>query len=136
MIAQLLKKAFRPRGTVRDGRESPEDSEREGEAFKQKGDACLKAGELSQAELHYRAAVARSPKDARSHFMLGFTLRERAQTAEALARLNAALAIDPDLVDAYYVLGSIHQAEGRTESAIAHFQRVLALRPGPRLCLS
>ena len=100
-----------------------------GADFKQKGDAALRAGDLAEAERLYRQAVSLDPKSARSHFTLGYSLREQGKSAEAIPVLQAALSIAPDLADAHYVLGTIDQEEGRADSAIGHFRRAIDLDP-------
>ena len=116
MIARLLSRMLRP-------------SHGEGAAFKQQGDALLKAGRLGEAEEAYRFAVARNPEDGRARFTLGYTLREQGRTVEAASQLQAALSIDPKLVDAHYVLGTIQAAGDETPAAIRSFEKALALDP-------
>jgi len=130
MLARLLRKVLRQdRADLPVPPTLPTNRVDEGAAFKREGDASLKAGDSAQAAQHYRQAVACNPQDARSHFLLGYALRERGEMAEASATLGAALSLDPEMVDAHYVLGSIHQAEGRHAEALRHFHKVLDLDP-------
>jgi predicted O-linked N-acetylglucosamine transferase (SPINDLY family) len=90
----------------------------------------LQAGELADAERHYRRALDLDPADraARLHD-LGVVLVRRRALDEAAACFGEAASLDPQLVEAHYHLGNVELLRNRIPHAMAAYRRVLALVP-------
>lgn len=79
----------------------------------------LDRGRSHEARDVLRAALARSPKDAELHFLLGRACLGAKEPDAALEALGHALELDPSLGqgDPYLLAGDAHRAQGRLEEA-------------------
>ncbi len=96
-----------------------------------------RAGQMQQAEKHYRAAVAKNPNLADSHFNYGIVLMMAERYAEAAAAFKESLARNPFNADAHYNYGAIIERDsgrdGKLDEAATHFQQAIANNPEHRL---
>ena len=91
--------------------------------------AELYSGNLEEAALHARAAIARSPESPNAHFVAGLVSRAANTPTEAIAAFQRVLEIDPEDVGSRIHLGQIHSAERRYAEAATQFQAALAREP-------
>jgi len=91
------------------------------------------AGDLAQAEILYRKALAANPGDASSHYNLGLIAFHARKLEEAADRFAKAASIRPDYADAHANLGAAYRELGRLDEAIAPLERAIALRPADPL---
>jgi Flp pilus assembly protein TadD len=90
--------------------------------------SLARRGELTEAERHFRAALAENP-NAQTSTGLGFVLAQQGRTDEAIATLRDAIEADPRQPAAYDQLAAILVAEGRLEEAATNYRQVIDLRP-------
>jgi tetratricopeptide (TPR) repeat protein len=102
-------------------------------ALRERGNAALAAGDLSQARELYARAVAADPQDASSRVNLGFVLLESGDPAGARDQLQAALAVRRSdqaiLHDVHFLLGRSLRALGDGAGALASFDAALEALP-------
>jgi tetratricopeptide (TPR) repeat protein len=92
--------------------------------------AMLQArGEVSEALLHYRAAVRLRPEDAVANNALGGALLAMGNPGEALRPLQAAALSQPNYFPAHYNLGNAFASLGRLPEAIHEFEIAARLDP-------
>ena len=92
--------------------------------------AMLQArGEVSEALLHYRAAVRLQPGDAIANNALGGALLSTGHPGEALQPLQSAAQSQPDYFPAHYNLGNAFASLGRFPEAIREFGTAAHLAP-------
>jgi len=92
--------------------------------------AMLQArGEVSEALLHYRAAVQLRPQDAIANNALGGALLAMGNPGEALHPLQSAALSQPNYFPAHYNLGNAFASLGRLPEAIHEFQIAARLDP-------
>ncbi len=84
---------------------------------------------LPAAEVAYREAVSRAPRDHDSRFNLGLVLLQRAQFCETEAWMRQLLAENANDPDAWTVLGGAMHAQARMGEAIAAYRRAVEVRP-------
>jgi tetratricopeptide (TPR) repeat protein len=94
------------------------------EAF-QMGLGYEKFGRISNAEMAYKAALAKDPLFSLAHLRLGLMALDRFQTEEALRHFAKVLERDPTNGDAHYYLGIIDAELGRGLEARRHLYRLL-----------
>ncbi len=87
------------------------------------------AGQLDEAEKHYRRAIAVGPDNAEAHHRLGVLLAQTGRHALAVECIGKAVALDGGQATAHANLGHALRALGRLEDAVAAYRRALALRP-------
>ncbi len=96
-----------------------------------------RAGQMAQAEKHYRAAVAKNPNLADAHFNYGIVLMLTERYAEAATAFKESLARNPFNADAHYNYGAIIERDsgrdGNLDKAATHFQQAIANNPEHRL---
>lgn len=92
--------------------------------------ALHRQGRLVEAEAHYRAVIAASPRNAEALHFLGVIAYRDRRLDEAERSIAQALAVRPDYAEAHYDLGNVRRARKQPEAAIASYERALALRPG------
>ncbi|MFZ5791385.1 MAG: tetratricopeptide repeat protein [Pseudomonadota bacterium] len=88
-----------------------------------------RAGRLREAEAAYRQVIARFPRAAEAHGLLGFLAHQAGEPEAALAHIATALALNPRFVDAHLWQGMALQALGRFAEAEAAYRRTLELSP-------
>lgn len=95
--------------------------------------AARRRGDLEQAVVLYRQAIAREPGVASYHRSLADVLALRGEIDGALAALERALELEPEHVSAHLQLGELRlQHEGSSEAALASLRRAVALAPEHR----
>jgi protein O-GlcNAc transferase len=87
------------------------------------------AGDLVQAETHYRRALTANPNDASSHYNLGLIAFHTRRMDEAAERFARAVAIRPDYAEAHSNFGAACRELGRLDEAVVSLEAALALRP-------
>ncbi len=96
------------------------------------GNDYLQRGQVEQAILELRKAVALDPQSAAGHMLLGqayLAQRSISMIAEAKAELQQALDIDPGLIWARFYLAKVQIDLGRYDRAKAELERGLETRP-------
>jgi tetratricopeptide (TPR) repeat protein len=86
-------------------------------------------GEVSEALLHYRAAVQLRPQDAIANNALGGALLAMGNPGEALHPLQSAALSQPSYFPAHYNLGNAFASLGRLPEAIHEFEIAARLDP-------
>ena len=81
------------------------------------------------AEVLYRAVLARNPECWMAYNNLGFRLLSKGRFDEAIAQLEQALRIDPGDAEAHNNLAIAFWREGRLEEAISQFEKALQIEP-------
>jgi hypothetical protein len=76
------------------------------------GNLALAAGDLTEAERLYSAALVREPHDAAAHLNLGITLQRQRRLEEAATHYRAALSANPNLPEARRALESLTRSSG------------------------
>ena len=94
------------------------------------GNILLGRGQVNEAVVHFRSALAIQPDAANVLANLGGALLESGRAAEAVAPLQKALTIQPSSAQAHNTLGAALLQQGRIDEAIAHFQAALNIQPG------
>jgi tetratricopeptide (TPR) repeat protein len=87
------------------------------------------AGDLAEAEGHYRALVAADPDDASAWFALSRVLTGQ-RRPEAVNALQRAVALDPVLADSTLFAGDRAWWNGDYADALVRYRDWLALKPG------
>jgi tetratricopeptide (TPR) repeat protein len=91
--------------------------------------AAHKEGRIDEAEEGYRRVLARHPKSAEAHFMLGLVHLEKNRLPEALSSLSQAIAIDPGDARYHNNLGKALMGLARPQEALEAFESALARLP-------
>jgi tetratricopeptide (TPR) repeat protein len=86
--------------------------------------ALARSGELSDAERHFRAALAQTPS-AQAYTGLGFVLWRQGNADAAIASLHDAIEADPEYPAAYDQLGTILAEQGKLEEAADNYRLVV-----------
>ena len=94
------------------------------------------AGQLAEAERHYRKILASDRKHIGSTDLLaiiannlGNVLKEQGKLDNAVAQYHRALALKPDFAEAHNNLGNALKKQGKLNEAVAQYERALALKP-------
>jgi tetratricopeptide (TPR) repeat protein len=99
----------------------------------------LQQGRAEQAIRECKVVLARDPRSAPAHMLLGLAYlaqRSSGMIAEAKAELEQALDLDPELLWARFYLARLYLDQGLTEKAQDQLERGLKQRPGFPLFLS
>jgi len=86
-------------------------------------------GATDQAVPMLQQALAREPRDARLHYLLGTVLRDRGVFAQAEASLREAVRLAPKLAPAWSALGILHDLRQAHVEAEAAHRQALTLEP-------
>jgi Flp pilus assembly protein TadD len=86
------------------------------------------AGNLAEAESHYRQALPGRPS-AQTHNGLGYVLSRQGRTDEAVAEFHKAIEVDPKFTPAYNNLANALSQQGKLEEAAQYYERSLAEKP-------
>jgi tetratricopeptide (TPR) repeat protein len=108
---------------------APADSALEASRLYNEGLAHLQAGNLANAELSFRQALAINGDLAGAHAHLGVALQGLQRPGEAVRHYERALALAPSEVGTLNNLGNVLLELGRPDDAIAQYRRALALAP-------
>ncbi len=103
--------------------------ENDADAHHVAGLACARIGELDQAAVHYRRALALEPDHAEAHNDLGAVLERQGKLEEAAAHHQEALRLDPGSARVHYNLGVVYRRGGDLNRASAEFERALQIDP-------
>jgi protein O-mannosyl-transferase len=95
----------------------------------QLAEAFQRAGDLPNAELHYRKAVDLAPRHADSQVNLASVLISRGKPDEAIPHLREAIRLNPKLEGAHQNLAMALSRLGRPEEAALAYQKEIELRP-------
>ena len=77
-------------------------------------------GNLSSAEIHYRAAIEAEEDNGLPWYNLGVLLEDAERPADALLAYERAVHHHPDLADAHYNLALLYEDAGRQRDAVRH----------------
>lgn len=91
--------------------------------------ALHQRGDLAGAERLYRDQLARTPRDATAHNLLGVVRAQQGRPEEALALIGQALALRPDAPEILSNYGNVLKTLGRFSDALAAYDKALAARP-------
>jgi tetratricopeptide (TPR) repeat protein len=86
-------------------------------------------GDFEGAIAHYRAALAKDPKDVGAHFHLAVALRRIRRFEEASGELDRVAAVDRDYPGLLLERGLLFEDSGDVEKAIDQFKSALAKAP-------
>lgn len=101
-------------------------------SLRAKGNGCLAAGDLQEAEHWFREALKQNSQDAPSWVCLGYVLKEQESFSEARVALRKSIEISndrPDEFETHYLLGEISELEEDIEDAIRHYTEALRQKP-------
>jgi tetratricopeptide (TPR) repeat protein len=90
--------------------------------------ASLQAGELGEAESHYRKALPGRPA-AETHNGLGYVLARQGRADEAIAEFRKAVELNPKFTPAYNNLAEALAKQGKLDEAETFYRRSLAEKP-------
>ena len=93
------------------------------------GHTFLEEGQIDQAILEFRQAVAIQPDFAQPHYALGFTLLQKGRLDEAIVELHTTAKLHPDDDQVHYNLAIALRQKGQMDQAILEFQKAVAIRP-------
>ncbi len=80
------------------------------------------AGELEEAEAHYRKALDSHCKDETAAFNLGTVLEDQGKVQEAVDAYQRAIEADPRFPDAHFNLARLYEQCGRPVDALRHLK--------------
>ena len=80
------------------------------------------AGELAEAERHYRATLGLRPDDATAAFNLAVAIEDQGREDEALEQYERAITIDGRNADAHYNAARLYEKIGKYTAAIRHLR--------------
>jgi Flp pilus assembly protein TadD len=86
-------------------------------------------GQMDEALLEFRKAVAIRPDLAQPHYALGFALLQKGRVEEAIVELRTTLKLHPADDLAHYNLGLALRQKGQMDEANLEFQKAAAIRP-------
>jgi Tfp pilus assembly protein PilF len=98
-------------------------------AYVNLADVYRAQGRDADAEQILRAGLARAPRSAVLHHVLGLVLVRRKQTDSALVQLERAAALEPDNPRYVYVHAVTLHSSGRANAAIVKLEQALAHHP-------
>lgn len=119
-----------PQGAVRTLSEAVELDPDNYDAHLYRGLALARLGEYSRAEQDLMRAASLKPSDARSRYLLGYTLWQAGRSLEGIHALDEAIRRNPSLTQAYTQRGAIRAELGEHEKAIEDFRQAMSLSPG------
>jgi tetratricopeptide (TPR) repeat protein len=93
------------------------------------GAVLYEKGQLDQAIVRFRSALAIQPDYAEAQNNLGSALARKGQLDEAIIRFRKAVAIRPNFAEAHLHLGNALLRKGQVDEAILEFQKAVAVRP-------
>lgn len=111
-----------------------EESRVEASEWRKRGNACLGAGQLADAEACYRRGIETDPTDAICYSNLGYALFEQGRRTEAEAALENAVRLNPSDSDAYYMLGNMARDREERLRAIVCYRTALRINPNFDFC--
>jgi len=92
-------------------------------------DALLESGDWVGAQAVLARSLAKSPGDAKAHFLVGRVQACRGLMAESTAAFRLAVQLQPDFVEAWYHLGVICQLGRQLDEAEFALGQAVALNP-------
>ncbi|MEM7584512.1 MAG: sulfatase-like hydrolase/transferase [Acidobacteriota bacterium] len=87
------------------------------------------SGELAEAEVQFRRALADHPYLARSFYNFGTFLVQNERSAEAVSYFQRAVELEPGYLQAHYALVEILLGLGEPDAAFEHFEALEELAP-------
>ena len=93
------------------------------------GNALFEKGNLDEAIVHYRAAIAIKPDFAQVYSNLGNALLRGGQPDEAIVQLRQALRFNPNYADAYNNLGGAFMKKDQPAEAVGYFKKAIEINP-------
>jgi Tfp pilus assembly protein PilF len=106
------------------------DSAAQAQAHAELAYALDQAGATSEAEQHYRSALALAPFSATLHMNLGALLAQQKRHAEAEACYAAALQLEPESSEVWSNLGALYLNLKNEDAADACLRKAMVLDPG------
>ncbi len=102
---------------------------RDDELAVQLAETFIEAGALQNAVPILRAALARHPRDARLHYLLGTALRDKGVLSQAKVEFILALELNPNLAPAHSGLGILLDLTSMRDLAAKHHEMSVKLAP-------
>jgi len=96
-------------------------------AYNNLGNLLKDEGDLTTAEMAYKAALKIDPNFAIGHYNLGLTLKASGNLADAIAYYRQAIKIDPEQAEAHQNLAVALLKIGKMPESLAEFKRAIAL---------
>ena len=92
--------------------------------------ALHRAGQIAEAERHYRAILQKTPDDVDASYLLGAARMQGGDAREAAALFERAATLRPDAAQFHIDHGKALVAINQLHAAIASLRRALELAPG------
>ncbi len=96
-------------------------------AYNNLGNLLKDEGDLTSAQMAYKAALKIDPTFATGHYNLGLTLKAAGNLADAIAYYRQAIKIDPEHAEAHQNLAVALLKIGKMPESLAEFKRAIAL---------
>jgi tetratricopeptide (TPR) repeat protein len=93
------------------------------------GSIAAREGDTTKAEMFYKAAEIKEPKNPEPSFYLASLREQQGKTDEAILLYKKAIALDGSYVSAYNNLGGIYNDAGNLAEAEAMFRKALEQNP-------
>ena len=96
-------------------------------AYNNLGNLLKDEGDLTSAQMAYKAALKIDPTFATGHYNLGLTLKAAGNLTDAIAYYRQAIKIDPEYAEAHQNLAVALLKIGKMPESLAEFKRAIAL---------
>ncbi|SRR5579871_6451910 len=114
------------------GQSTPGQNHEELETLLRKGMTVLRAGQVDEALVLAKQAVAIAPREPRAYLLRGSILAVQRHPAEAIKDFDQCLQLDPALADAWQHRGEEHFKLAEIDASLNDFDKFLELRPSAR----
>jgi Tfp pilus assembly protein PilF len=95
----------------------PQCTEKKSNDYVQEGIGFIEAQDFQRAELSFKHALEKNPKNAEAHYGLGGIYNYQGRYEEAKTAFKTALRLDPAHMDAHYSLGYTYEQMGEMEKS-------------------
>lgn len=95
----------------------PQCSDKKSNEYVQEGNDFIESQDFQRAELSFKQALEKNPKNAEAHYGLGGLYNYQGRYEEAESAFKTALRFDPAHMDAHYSLGYTYEQMGEMEKA-------------------
>ena len=99
------------------------------EALIEEGLARHRAGDLDNATVAYRQALALDAENGRANYFIGIALHQTGRSEDGVSHLERAVNAEPDNASYYFDLGNLHESCGRLDHAQKALRRATELDP-------
>ena len=98
-------------------------------AWRNLGAMCYLDGDMNNAEIDFKKALALHPTEEMAHNNLGLIYAARHQDAAAEKEYQAEIAVNPYYDAVYYNLGLLYYGEGKTDQAADEWRKTISINP-------